>query len=253
VRSVLTHPQFQAGKVYTDFIPDYERDLFPEKKPPSFAVLAEASIAFVLHELAEVCAQADFNPNDPFSNLDGFRVNLPQHRTIRLGDKSVSVGLVKDGSYTVQVDGHKEVVTVQTLAAQSDKAQQAFDYCVEVAGARRKVTAVWIGDNVTLFSQDGQFEFERPPPKWVRDSMGGAVATGGMIAPMPGVIEKVNVKVGDQVKQGDPLIIMVAMKMEYVIRASKDGVVQSVLCSEGGQVAKNSTLVKFVEEAQEEK
>uniref|UniRef100_A0A914WU61 Methylcrotonoyl-CoA carboxylase subunit alpha, mitochondrial n=1 Tax=Plectus sambesii TaxID=2011161 RepID=A0A914WU61_9BILA len=241
VRSVLTHPKFQAGKVYTDFIPDHERDLFPEKKKPSFAVLAEASVAFVLHELAEVIGQPDFNPNDPFSKLDGFRVNLPNKQMIRLGDQSVAVDFNKDGSYTVHIDGHSELVTVNTLSGRSDSAQQSFEYCVEVAGESRKVTAVWIADNVTLFTQDGQFEFERPAPKWVRESVGGAVASGGMIAPMPGVIEKINVKAGDQVKQGDALVIMVAMKMEYVIRASKDGVVQAVLCTEGGQVAKNST------------
>ena len=36
----------------------------------------------------------------------------------------------------------------------------------------------------------------------------------GATAPMPGTIEKVMVEVGDEVKAGDPLIVMIAMKME---------------------------------------
>ena len=42
-----------------------------------------------------------------------------------------------------------------------------------------------------------------------------SAATGsGAVAPMPGTVEKVNVAVGDEVKAGDPLVVMIAMKME---------------------------------------
>ena len=65
---------------------------------------------------------------------------------------------------------------------------------------------------------------------------------------MPGVVEKVHVKDGDQVKAGDPLVVMIAMKMEYVIRSPKDGVVSKVLHNVGDFVAKETPLVSFVEE-----
>ena len=42
----------------------------------------------------------------------------------------------------------------------------------------------------------------------------GATSSGGAVAPMPGVIEKVNTKVGQTVEEGDPLLVMIAMKME---------------------------------------
>ena len=50
-------------------------------------------------------------------------------------------------------------------------------------------------------------------PKFVTAASGGGSA-GDAVAPMPGVIEKVSVEPGQEVKQGDPLIIMIAMKME---------------------------------------
>jgi 3-methylcrotonyl-CoA carboxylase alpha subunit len=63
-----------------------------------------------------------------------------------------------------------------------------------------------------------------------------------------GVIEKVHVKDGDSVKAGDPLIVMIAMKMEYVIRSPKDGVVLKVPHRVGDFVAKNTPLVSFEED-----
>ena len=62
---------------------------------------------------------------------------------------------------------------------------------------------------------------------------------------MPGVVEKVNVKPGDKVTAGQPLVVMIAMKMEYVLKAPIDCVVKAVNCEPGKNVAKNAILVKF--------
>jgi 3-methylcrotonyl-CoA carboxylase alpha subunit len=47
-------------------------------------------------------------------------------------------------------------------------------------------------------------------------------------APMPCTLAKVNFKIGDEVKKGDTLLIMEAMKMEHTVKASRDGVVKEV-------------------------
>lgn len=59
---------------------------------------------------------------------------------------------------------------------------------------------------------------------------------GGLISPMPGKIFKVLVSVGDEVKKGEPLLILEAMKMEHSIKAPHDGVVKSIDYKEGDQV-----------------
>ena len=62
---------------------------------------------------------------------------------------------------------------------------------------------------------------------------------------MPGVIEKVLVAVGDAVVAGQPMVVMVAMKMEYVIKASRDGVVKAVRAVQGENVQRGARLVEL--------
>lgn len=63
------------------------------------------------------------------------------------------------------------------------------------------------------YFQEGQHELKLPIPKFML-STGEAADLGDAIAPMPGVIEKVTVEPGSKVEKGDPLVVMIAMKME---------------------------------------
>lgn len=62
-------------------------------------------------------------------------------------------------------------------------------------------------------------------------------------SPLPGTISTVNVKVGDQVKRGDILIVMEAMKMENNIMADRDGQVKAVHVTAGQSVAQDDKLI----------
>ena len=62
-------------------------------------------------------------------------------------------------------------------------------------------------------------------------------------APMPGNILKVNVNVGDKVKEGQVLVVLEAMKMENEIMAPKDGTVTQVVVSKGSTVDTGAPLV----------
>ena len=64
-----------------------------------------------------------------------------------------------------------------------------------------------------------------------------------MSAPMPGVVLKILVNVGDEVAKGAPLIILEAMKMEHQITAPRDGTVASIQCKEGEMVQPGLDLV----------
>lgn len=89
--------------------------------------------------------------------------------------------------------------------------------------------------------------FSTEKPAFLTSQGQGGSSCGGAVAPMPGIIEKILVSDGEQVKQGQPLLVMIAMKMEYVIRAPEAGVVEKVLYKVGDSVAKNASLVRFVE------
>lgn len=62
-------------------------------------------------------------------------------------------------------------------------------------------------------------------------------------SPMPGLISKLNVKVGDSVKKGDGLLIIEAMKMENEIKSPIKGIVQNISVLPGQVVEKNSNLI----------
>jgi biotin carboxyl carrier protein len=64
-------------------------------------------------------------------------------------------------------------------------------------------------------------------------------------APMPGKILDVLVSQGQQVKKGDQMVVLEAMKMENVIKSAGDGVVTSVYVRKGMNVEKNQVLIQF--------
>jgi 3-methylcrotonyl-CoA carboxylase alpha subunit len=69
------------------------------------------------------------------------------------------------------------------------------------------------------------------------------LTAAGIVAPMPGAVIAVNVKVGERVKVNDVVVVVEAMKMEHSIRATKNGVVKSVMCAVGDRVEEGLELV----------
>lgn len=63
-----------------------------------------------------------------------------------------------------------------------------------------------------------------------------------VVSPMPGTILKLNVSQGQEVKSGDVLMVLEAMKMENDIVAPADGVVKQLLVSKGSTVDTDQTL-----------
>ncbi|AEI47498.1 biotin/lipoyl-containing protein [Runella slithyformis] len=64
-------------------------------------------------------------------------------------------------------------------------------------------------------------------------------------APMPGLIWDIKVQVGDTVKAGDIVLVLVAMKMENALKSPGEGVVKSIKINKGDTVDKNRTLIEF--------
>ena len=64
-------------------------------------------------------------------------------------------------------------------------------------------------------------------------------------APMPGLILEISAKVGQEVKEGDAIMVLEAMKMENTLTSPKDGVIKSIGVEKGQSVAKNELLIEF--------
>jgi pyruvate carboxylase subunit B len=79
----------------------------------------------------------------------------------------------------------------------------------------------------------------------IREMTGGAdeAVQKVVLAPMPGLVVKIEVEVGQAVKQGQGVVIVEAMKMENELKAPADGVVAKILVNERQTVDKGATLI----------
>lgn len=86
------------------------------------------------------------------------------------------------------------------------------------------------------------------------NSMGHGTTSGGggasdLVAQFPGKVRKLLVQEGARVKEGESLMMVEAMKMEFPVKAPSDGVVKRVCVKEGQQLSPGDRFVDFEEEA----
>lgn len=77
----------------------------------------------------------------------------------------------------------------------------------------------------------------------MEDSLKSGITT--LKAPMPGLIKQILVEEGQHVEKGTPLMVLEAMKMENIIKASGDGAIHQIHVSEKDVVEKNKLLITF--------
>jgi len=95
---------------------------------------------------------------------------------------------------------------------------------------------------IVVFEAGEAFVFAAHPPA-AADT--GAADDGQVRSPMPGKVTQLSVKPGDKVAQGQPLLVLEAMKMEHALTAPFDGVVETVGVTLGAQVSEGALLVKL--------
>jgi acetyl/propionyl-CoA carboxylase alpha subunit len=81
------------------------------------------------------------------------------------------------------------------------------------------------------------------------ESMGMAVGAGKKLknikAPMPGLVLDVMVEPGQEIKEGDNIVVLEAMKMENVLKATGEATVKSIEVKKGQAIEKNQVIVEF--------
>ena len=96
------------------------------------------------------------------------------------------------------------------------------------------------------WEETGQASFEQQLPDEAAGSDAPFDIPAGCIAvasPVTSSVWKISAKVGDHVEPGDELIVVEAMKMEIAIESDEKGVVEEILCSQGGSVSAGQALV----------
>jgi 3-methylcrotonyl-CoA carboxylase alpha subunit len=114
---------------------------------------------------------------------------------------------------------------------------------IDVDDAEAEGVATASGERILIFSKGQAFGFSLPGS--IRGGGSASASDGSLQSPMPGRIIAVDAVAGEEVKAGDRLVTLEAMKMEHSLTAPFDGIVTEVHASEGDQVSEGVLLVKM--------
>ena len=233
--AALRHEAFLDGRLHTAFIDEH---LPPAARAPA----TEPQVVF-LHAAAAALAAARARRREQavLATLPpGWRNNpsQPQHVSFRAGDLDVEVGYraERDGSWHLTAGGL--VTEARVLGWPDERADGALD--LEIDGRRLRVHVCRRGAVAYADSPLGHttlVEQARFPDPYAEE------VAGGLVAPMPGTVTRVDVAAGDAVTRGTLLILLEAMKMEHRITAPHDGTVTDVRVAPGAVVAADDVLV----------
>lgn len=165
--------------------------------------------------------------------------------------------------YVVELNGERHDVELSGGSARVDgDSESTSAHLADVE--RTPVRLVTIGNQVhrviarrragrgsyTLWVDGYRFEVEAldERTRTIRDITAASAKPSGpapVVAPMPGMIVRLNVAVGDTVSVGQGLVVMEAMKMENELRASTAGIVRSINAAVGVPVEKGTVLVEL--------
>ncbi len=239
------HPAYVANDVDTGFIPRHEADLFPDAEAVSDKVLAWACLDELLRRNDEISsrAQGSYDPYSPWNSATGWRMNGGNHHLVCFLDG--------DTQLEVRADFQQEGYLLSLPSGSNLLVRGEFDgegnLLADLGGDRTKATMVRHGNELTIMSYGTSHRLVvHDPALFDEDDHEQA---GNLTAPMTGKIVSVLTEEGAKVKQGDALIVMEAMKMEYTIQAPHDGVVTQVNFAAGELVDDGVALLILEEDA----
>lgn len=149
----------------------------------------------------------------------------------------------KEGSWMVnnkQTNFDVKEIDDHTVSILHDKRS----YVAEVVEVNRQHKTCIVKVNGNQYSLNITDQFDELLHRLGMDKLAGSKISD-LQAPMPGMVLKVLVKVGDEVKKGDNLLILEAMKMENIIKSPADLSVKNVKIKPGDKVEKNQVLISF--------
>ncbi len=241
--ALMQHPRWRAGKLSTGFI--------AEEYPQGFRpIAAEAEL---LQIIAAVAASIDHVLGERkrriSGQLTGRTVMRERRRAVRLDDAELALDVVRENGHIVirfldrgapgrpyqvqshwkpgeplwsgQIDGVPVAVQVRNLP-------NGFDLSYRGAQVRAYVYTEREAAHARLM-----------PAKVLADS------GKRLLCPMPGLVRSIAVAEGQEVKAGETLAVVEAMKMENVLRAERDGAVKKIHAKPGDSLAVDAVIMEF--------
>jgi propionyl-CoA carboxylase alpha chain len=236
--AVVAHPRFKAGRLTTNFIADEWPNGFSgaDLEPAQRDGLASVAVSIHLQTMSREMAGAGRIP---------YRRNGDEAAwVVAFGDQVVQVATsqAKDGvkftvgkkSYFLQSDWQpgqplwRGAVNSEAVSVQI--ARMADGYRLSHGGAVLNVTV----------RRQAVADLARFMPKKVALDL-----SKFLLSPMPGLVVSIDVKKGEPVKSGQTLAVVEAMKMENILRAERDGVIDTISAKPGDRLAVDQVILEF--------
>jgi 3-methylcrotonyl-CoA carboxylase alpha subunit len=231
---IVRHPAFLAGDTDTGFIARHRDDLLPPSSDVPVEALVAAAARVFLDERAS--ARSD---GSPWGDTGGWRLNQPALRRMefhREDDSIATLDAVMHGDHAeVTVDGATHRVALGPPSG--DRLQIALDEETFFATVRR------LSDDLSAVTPHGRYELQLVDPFHYEPA--DTLPDARLTALMPGRVVKVMAGAGDNVKKGQALMILEAMKMEHTIVSLRDGVIERAAFREGDLVPADAVLFAF--------
>jgi propionyl-CoA carboxylase alpha chain len=231
--ALMQHPRFRSGAITTGFI--------AEEYPDGFTGAPAAPE--LIRTLAAVAAFAATAEADRARRVDGQlgkRLRPPGEWVVRIGGRDHQVLLDRD---TVLVDAEpldlameytpgdrliEAEVAGEPLAVRLQRTRTGFRLTTRGASHIARVLPAHVATYAHHL-------IEKVPPDLSRF----------LLAPMPGLLVRLDVAVGDKVEAGQPLAVVEAMKMENILRAGKSGRVKSLEAKQGESLAVDQAILEL--------
>ena len=238
--AIMANPRWQAGTLSTGFI--------AEEFPAGFAGGVEPGP--VLYRLAAVAAVLDHVDNrrkrQISGQLTGRAVAFSSSRVVKLGGSWLALDVSCDGADRITIAFADGVAMAITNAWTPGELvwRGLIEGVAQAVQVRRipngyRLSHAGVGGEAFVYSPR-EAELARLMPESARTS-----SSNNLVCPMPGLVVSILAVQGQEVKTGDPLAIIEAMKMENVLRAERDVTVKAIYAKTGESLAVDAVIMEF--------
>jgi len=228
--SIMQNKTFRSGYTTTDFIEQeysdgFQGEVINEKEYEIYASILSG------------CYMLDQMKLDPFYENE-------KKYVIKFEDKSIDNIIQKDGDgFLVQINNNQYHLSL-SMQSNDPRVICSIDDQKMVLQIRKRLPRYELVHKgkvaLALISEQRLADLNELMPKKIPQDM-----SKFLLSPMPGLLIKVCVDEGQEVKAGEELAVVEAMKMENSLRASKDLKIKSILGSEGDNLSVDQKILEF--------
>jgi propionyl-CoA carboxylase alpha chain len=239
--AVMDHPIFIEGAMTTAFIEEQYPEGFVGVDLPAEALRRIAASAAAMHRVAEI------RRTRVSGRMDNHERRVGSDWVVSLQGQSFPVSIEADqlGATVTFQDGNS-----MRIASDWTPGDQLATIDVDGVPLVLKVGKISGGFRIRSRGADLKVHVRTPRQAELAELMPEKVAPDTsklLLCPMPGLIVKIDVEVGDEVQEGQTLCSVEAMKMENILRAERKGVIAKINASAGDSLAVDEVIMEFEE------